>query len=136
MKLNERGFMLLSAVFLTVILSFAAMMTLQATTQVKNESAALRLHAINLANQQFAMVESYAAQNNLSSVKNFNGNLDDLKSYGLYSDKNKKLTEFEVKTTISGAGNLKEIEVIVNWQGNSEPLKFTKIVRVVKNETE
>ena len=120
----------MSAVFLTMILSFTAMITLHAATQIKNENAALRLHALNLANQQFAFVESFAAQNNLSRVKNFNGNDDDLKSCGLYSDENKTPTEFKVTTNISGEGNLKKVKVTVTWKDKN--LEFEKLVRLKK----
>ena len=128
-KMNEKGFMLLSAVVLTMLLSFTAMISLRSATQFNNDDAALRLHALNLANQQFAMVESFAAQNNLSSVKNFNGNDDDLKSYGLYSDENKTPTEFKVTTSIDNVNeNLKKVKVTVTWKDKN--LEFEKLVRL------
>lgn len=138
--MNQRGFMLLSAVFLTLIVSFVAMMTLQAMTRAKNFDAALRLQAINLANEQFAMIESLATQNNLSAVRNFNGNPNDLENYGLYRTadvKTKTPVEFKITTNISGEGNLKKAKVIVTWTGNENlPLEFEKIVRLEKIETE
>lgn len=121
MKTNEKGFMLLSAVFLTLILSFVAMMTLQTMTRTKNSDTALRLQAINLANEQFAIIES-----------GFNSNIpaEDLKSYGLYRTKdleNKTPIEFKVTSNISGEGPLKEVTVTVTWENNH--LEFEKIIR-------
>lgn len=118
MKFNEKGFMLISVVFLTLIVSFMAAMTLQAMTRVKNGDAALRLHAINLADEQFALIESGSAKNIPD---------DDLKSYGLYyKDAEKIPTEFQVTTNISGSGNLREVTVTVTWNENT--LDFEKTI--------
>ena len=116
---NERGFMLLSAVFLTLIVSFTAALTLQAVTLKNKDETALELTAINLANEQFAMVESLAAQDKLSDVKNFNG-------------KSELPEGFEVKTNVEGGENLREVTVTVTWQ--DEEHKFTKLVRIVKSD--
>jgi len=111
---------------LTLILSYTAMIALSATTQINNEDALLRLHALNLADQQFAMVESLVAQG--ESVSNFNGNENDLKSLGLYRpDENKPPTEFKVTTNISGEGNLRKVKITVTWKNNT--LELEKIVR-------
>lgn len=131
--MNQRGFMFLSTVFLTLILSFTAMLALQTMTRVKNGDQSLKLHAINLANEQLAMVESFAAQNNLSAVKNFNGNDADLKSYGLYYENfDKPPVEFNVATKIGGSETLKEVEVTVTWNDNE--IKFKKLVRIADGE--
>lgn len=131
--MNQRGFMFLSTVFLTLILSFTAMLALQTMTRVKNGDQSLKLHAINLANEQLAMVESLAAQNNLSAVKNFNGNDADLKSYGLYYENTDKTpVEFDVVTKIGGSETLKEVEVTVTWNDNE--IKFKKLVRIADGE--
>ncbi len=112
--------MLLNAVFLTLILSFAAMITLRSATQFNNEDSALRLHALNLANEQFALIES-------GSDKNIPE--DDLKSYGLYSDKNKTQTEFKVTTSIDNVNeNLKKVKVIVTWK--DKKLELEKLIRL------
>lgn len=117
--------MLLSAVFLTLIVSFVAMMTLQAMTRAKNSDAALRLQAINLANEQFALIESGS---------NIDIPIEDLENYGLYRTadvKTKTPVEFKITTNISGEGNLKKAKVIVTWTGNENlPLEFEKIVRL------
>ena len=133
--MNQRGFMFLSTVFLTLILSFTAMLALQAMTRVKNGDQSLKLHAINLANEQLAMVESLAAKNNLAAVRNFNGNGADLKNYGLYDEKaeDKSPVEFNVTTNINVVNeNLREVEVTVTW--NDEEIKIKKIVRVTDGE--
>ena len=120
MKINQKGFMLLSAVFLTLIVSFVAMMTLQSMTRTKNSDAALRLQAINLANEQFALIES-------GSTKNIPD--EDLKSYGIYREEElstKTPIEFKVTKNISGEGNLKKAKVTVTWKGNS--LEFEKFI--------
>ena len=141
--MNQRGFMLLSTVFLTLILSFTAMLALQSMTRVKNGDQSLKLHAINLANEQLAMVESLAAQNNLSAVKNFNGNSADLQNYGLYDENadEKPPIEFNVTTDIKpDTKNLREdelptlyeVEVTVTW--NDEEISFKKLVRIADGE--
>lgn len=133
--MNERGFILLSAVFLTLILSFVAAMALQTLTQSKNFDAALRLHATNLANEQFAMIESLAAQNHLENgTYNFLGDKDDLKSFGLIKKSVDKIpVEFEITTNVSdeenfGAGNLKKVEIIVTWKNFER--NFERTVRI------
>ena len=127
MKINEKGFMLLSAVFLTLIVSFVAMMTLQTMTRAKNSDASLQLQAINLANEQFALLES-------GSDKEIPA--EDLINYGLYyegqddedNEDYKPPTVFEVKTTLeSNDGNLYEYKVTVTW--NNESLEFKKVIR-------
>ena len=116
MKFNEKGYMLISVVFLTLIVSFIAAMTLQTMTRAKNSDAALRLHAINLANEQFALIES-------GSSKNIPA--EDLKSYGLYRKGAEKITtEFHATTSINGSGNLRKVKVTVKWNENS--LDFEK----------
>ena len=122
MKINEKGFMLLSAVFLTLIVSFVAMMTLQTMMREKNSDASLQLQAINLANEQFALIES-------GSDKEIPA--EDKKSYGLYRINDletKTPTEFKVTTKIFGEGNLKEVEVIVTWKDRK--LSFKKLIRL------
>ena len=127
MKINEKGFMLLSAIFLTLIVSFVAMMTLQTTTRSKNSDASLQLQAINLANEQFALLES-------GSDKEIP--VEDLINYGLYyegqddedNEDYKPPTVFEVNTTLeSNVGNLYEYKVTVTW--NNESLEFKKVIR-------
>ena len=138
MKINEKGFMLLSAVFLTLIVSFVAMMTLQTMTRAKNSDASLQLQAINLANEQFALLES-------GSDKEIPA--EDLINYGLYyegqddedNENYKPPTVFEVNTTLEKKFEptpenpnvtLYEYKVTVTW--NNESLEFKKVIRQPK----
>ena len=59
---NQRGFMLLNVVILTLITSFAAAILMNAAPRLKNPQSVLRLTAIHLANEEFAMLESLAAE--------------------------------------------------------------------------
>ena len=67
---NERGFMLLNVVFLTLITSFAAMILMNAAPRIRNPQAMLKLTATHLANEQFTFMEYHAAQGNLT-MKNY-----------------------------------------------------------------
>ena len=130
--------MLLSAIFLTLIVSFVAMMTLQTMTRAKNSDASLQLQAINLANEQFALLES-------GSDKEIP--VEDLINYGLYyegqddedNEDYKPPTVFEVNTTLEKIFEptpenpnvtLYEYKVTVTW--NNEILEFKKVIRQPK----
>ena len=123
--MNQRGFMLLSTVFLTLILSFTAMLALQSMRRVQNGDQSLKLHAINLANEQLAIIESGS---------NIEVPAEDLKSYGLYEkNSDKPPVEFNVTTNINAVNeNLREVEVTVTW--NDDEVKFKKLVRVADGE--
>ena len=68
---NQRGFMLLSVVILTLITSFAAMILMNAAPRLTKPQSVLRLTAIHLANEQFAMLESLAASGGRIEFKLF-----------------------------------------------------------------
>lgn len=69
---NQRGFMLLNVVILTLITSFAAAILMNAAPRIKNPQSVLRLTAIHLANEEFAILESKAANGeSLTAQKNF-----------------------------------------------------------------
>ncbi|MBQ3444198.1 MAG: hypothetical protein IJG33_13245 [Selenomonadaceae bacterium] len=106
---NERGFMLLNVVFLTVITSLAAMILMNAAPRARNHQSTLRLTAICLANEQFAELESLAAHGDISGSQPFLGNKDDLTSNNLGED---NPIEFKVTTTVSGG----RAKVKVTWQ--------------------
>ena len=136
--MNQRGFMLLSAVFLTVIVSFTAMMTLQAITQVQRDDASLRLTAINWANEKFALIES-AAQ--FGNVEEFDGKTYEMESYGLY-DKNdeehkiKAPIKLELQSRIVDKnGNLIKFEIEITRKDGKpfENMKFYKTVKGFQN---
>ena len=117
--MNQRGFMLLSAVFLTLIVSFMATLTLQAVTYSHKNSTADELTAINLADEQFAMIESLAAQDRLSEVTDFNG-------------KSELPEGFKIETNReSSDGNIYKYKITVTWE-NHKPLEFAKTVRIIK----
>jgi len=59
---NQRGFMLLNVVFLTLITALAATILMDAAPRIKNPQSVLRLTAIHLANKQFAILESKATE--------------------------------------------------------------------------
>lgn len=126
---NERGFMLLSAVFLTLIVSLSAMMVLNGTKKIVNHNSTLRIIAVHIANEQFAELESLAAQGNLlTGSKNFLGNSADLKNENI---------NFEVTTNIRNySGSLYKAEVKVEWilDGKNYNVEFEKIIRNISEE--
>lgn len=131
---NERGFMLLSTIFVTLITALVAMMVLNGTKKISNQNAALKIIAVHLANEQFAYIENLAAQGNLS-VGNYNflGNADDLKNY--YDNGNKITpTEFQVTADISGGeNNLYGVKVKVTWNfdNRDNEIEFEKVIRKI-----
>ena len=114
---NERGFMLLNVVFLTVITSLAAMILMNAAPRARNHQSTLRLTAIYLANEQFAELESLAAREDISGSQPFLGNKDDLTSNNLGED---NPIEFKVTTTVSGG----RAKVKVTWQVGEDEFKI------------
>ncbi|MBR0102021.1 MAG: hypothetical protein IJQ01_00805 [Selenomonadaceae bacterium] len=114
---NERGFMLLNVVFLTVITSLAAMILMNAAPRARNHQSTLRLTAIYLANEQFAELESLAAREDISGSQPFLGNKDDLTSNNLGED---NPIEFKVTTTVSGG----RAKVKVTWQVGDDEFKI------------
>ena len=117
--MNQRGFMLLSAIFLTLIVSFMAALTFQSVTFTKKDETALELTAINLANEQFAMIESLAARGKLSEVTDFNG-------------KSELPEDFKITTHLDEQENLCKATVIVTWKNKRQ--EFTKFVRIINGE--
>lgn len=129
--LNERGFMLLHVVFLTLITSFAALILLNAAPRVKNPQSVLRLTAMHLANEQFAMLESMAATGGLATGSySFQGDEDSLTSQNAGAGKS---VQFEVTTTVdNGGGTLREVTVTVSWTSGGEDfeLETERTIRV------
>lgn len=113
---NERGYLLLNVVFLTLITSFTAMILLNTAPRVKNPQSTLRLIAIHLANEQFAQLESLAAVNNLHGGNYpFLGVQDDLTNDSFREDNPVK---FIVETQVSVNGNLRTATVTVKIDGD------------------
>ena len=108
---NQRGYMLLNVIFLTLITAFAAQILLNAVPRVRNPEATLRMTAIYLANEQFAMLESRAANGTLSGSYSFLGKDDDLTSYNLDEE---NPVEFKVNTSVNGTPP--KATVKITWQ--------------------
>ena len=105
---NERGFLLLNVVFLTLIISFAAMILINAAPRARNPQATLRLTALYLANEQLAELESLSAQGKALS-SSYLGKAEDLITTNLGND---NPIEFKVTTNING----NRATVKVSWQ--------------------
>ena len=132
MKNNQRGFMLLSVIFLTLVVSTGAMILLHANAKVQQRNSTLRITAINLANEQFAELESLAAGGNLHGGSySFRGVADDLKSFNGVKEDSPPV-EFEVETAVAESGNLREVTVTVKWTSGGEEKSFAskKFLRV------
>ena len=131
--LNERGIILLNVVFLTLIVSFAAMIFLNGAAKINNSNSALRLIALNLSNEQFAELENLAASGNLQiGGYSFLGAADDLKNYNVNEN---FPVEFSVTSTVEnylGYENLRLAKVKVSWNfdGKNYELENEKILRV------
>lgn len=132
---NQQGFMLLNVVFLTLITSFAAMILMNAAPRIRNPQATLRLTALYLANEQFAMLESKAAAGELAAGSyDFLGDDDDLTTIN-FSEKIP--IEFTVKTTVTENGNLRIAEVTITIDGDENfKLETERTILFVPKETE
>ena len=133
--------MQINVIFLTLIVSFTALIFLNGAARINNSGTEFRLVALHLANEQFAEIESRASEGNLSAGSlNFLGAADDLKNFGIYNDKDlstKTLVTFSVTSTAEKyIGNLFKVEVKVSWNfaGKDFEIKLEKIVRAKKSE--
>lgn len=118
---NERGFMLLSAIFLTLIVSIMAMILFSANLKVQQRNSTLYLTAINLANEQFAILESSA---NVEIPE------EDKISYNGVKE-NSQPIRFRVSKNINGS----EVTVKVEWEVNGETKTFES-VKTIRSITE
>ena len=107
---NERGFMLLSAIFLTLIVSIMAMILFNANAKVQQRNSTLYLTAINLANEQFAILESGA---------NIEIPAEDKISYNGVKENSQPII-FRVSKNINGSA----VTVKVEWEVNGETKTF------------
>ena len=135
-KSTECGFMMMNVVFLTLIVSFTALIFLNGISPLKESDSALRLVALNLANEQFAEIESLADSGTLSAGSyNFLGASEDLKNYGVHTaaDLTKKNpTKFSVTANVKNySGTLFNVTVKVSWNFNGKnfEIELEKIVR-------
>ena len=118
MSNNERGFMFLSAIFLTLIVSLMATMLLTANVKTQQRNSTLYLTAINLANEQFAFLEG-----GLQDIPD-----EDKKSYNGMSQ-NAEPIEFRISKSFSGS----EVTVKIEWtvNGKTETFESTKTIRSI-----
>ena len=129
---NQRGFMLLNVVFLTLITSFVTMLLLNAAPRLKSPEAVLRLTALHLADEQLAMLESMAATEGLAAGSYaFMGRDEDLTTENAFAG---EATRFEVKTTVTAEGTLRYATVTVSWEVGEEifELETERTIRVVE----
>ena len=114
-KNNQRGFMFLSAIFLTLIVAIMAQILLTANAKVQQRNSTLYFTAVNLANEQFAILEGGGTFPN-----------EDKKSYNGMSE---SATPIEFKISKSDDGS--KVTVKVEWTVNGETkfIESTKIIR-------
>ena len=144
-KNNQRGFMLLNVVFLTLIVSIGAQILLNANVKVQQRNSTLHLTAINLANEQFAEIESCASAGTLDAgnflIRNLNEYKDDLKSFnGISAEKIEDGTavpiEFDVSADIDDYSvGTKKVTVTVRWTvgGAEKSIVAEKIIRAANS---
>lgn len=138
---DERGFMFLQVIFLTLIVSFAGMIILNGLKKSENQNATLRMIALNLAEEQFAELENLAADGNLSAGSfSFLGAQEDLKNDFDYAQKDKQsAVNFEVKSSVeNNSGNLFNATVKVEWNFNNKNyfVELKKTIRKKYEQTE
>ncbi len=108
--------MLLSAVFLTLIVSLAAMILMNTQAKVQQRNSTLRLTAINLAKEQFALLESHSgASIPAEDLKSLNGGKDDSST-----------VTFEVHTAFNE--NLATVTVKWTFRNQPQEIIFRKII--------
>ena len=127
---DQRGFMLLSVVFLTLIVSIGAQILLNANVKVQQRNSMLYLTAINIANEQFAEIEG---QNLPAGIYDFLGNDKDLESRNGVKEDSEPI-KFDVETTVSGE-TLREVTVKVKWivGGRENSIVAKKIIRAANS---
>lgn len=116
--MNERGFMLLSAIFLTLIAAIMATILLNGNAKIQQRNSTLYYTAINLANKQFALLES-GSDEVIPIEESYNG----LKETA---------EPIRLKTSYTNSGN--EYTVKVEWtvNGKTETLISTKTIKATQ----
>ena len=117
---NERGFMLLHVVFLTLITSFAAIILFNAAPRMKNPQSVLRLTALHLLNEKFALIESRASKDKVldlsaeeRTTENFSPNVPitlNVTASEKSSDGNLHFVTVRVEWTVDGQKSFLEQE--------------------------
>ena len=107
--------MFLSAIFLTLIISIIATITLNAKYKVQQNNSTLYLTAVNLANEQFAFIEGGLGDIPAEDKKSYNGMTE---------------TAMPVEFKISTSRNGNRITVKVEWtvNGETETFESTKTI--------
>ncbi len=129
---NERGFLLLNVVLLTLITSFAAAILLNAEPRARNPQSTLKLTALHLANEQLAYLESLGDSGELhAGTYTFQGDEDDLVTKNFSEE---IPIEFTVTTSVDELKeNLYSATVKVTWQvkGKTYELEAERTIRFV-----
>lgn len=124
--------MFLSAIFLTLIVAITAQILLHANSKVQQRNSTLYFTAINLANEQFAVMESIA---DLEGVIDTSCHVSEAERKSL-NGMSETATPIEFKISTSAAGSI--VTVKVEWIVNGETkfIESTKIIRqsIPKNE--
>lgn len=125
-RLNERGYLLLNVVFLTLVTSFAAMILLNAAPRVKNSQSTMKLIALHLANEQLAYIEAEAEGKSVS--KNFLTQAEDLTNDSFRTED--APTVFKIDKSISD----NVATVTVSWQIDGKNFSVTaeRTIRVAQ----
>ena len=109
--------MLLSAIFLTLIVSIMATMILNANAKIKQRNSTLYFTAINLANEQFAIIES---------GQPYSIPAEDLRSYNGVDEDSAPII-FEISTSHTG----NKYTVKVEWNINGETKTFESVKTIL-----
>ncbi len=125
--LNQRGFMMLNVVFLTLIASLAAMILMNAATRVRNPQSTLRLTALYVANEQLAQMESLAARS-IEPTEEILVKDADLKTTNFTGEP----IEFTVDTEIVGS----KCTVTVSWavKGQEDSVTVERTIWIAPKE--
>ncbi len=123
---NERGFLLLNVVFLTLITSFAAMILLNAAPRAKNSQSTIRLIALYLAEEQFAELESAAAVDKVAPTDSTTTKNFDDRDYTIK-------TEVSNETEVDDE-NLYKVTVTVSWTDDGKNFSVTAQRRILVAE--
>ena len=108
------------------------MILMNAAPRVRNPQAVLRLTAMHLANEQFALIESKAVSGELDLACHIDPKELTTENFGA----GKPIT-FTVTSTDNPNGNLHYVTVKVEWtvDGENFSLEVERTIRVVTKET-
>ena len=112
---NQRGFMFLSAIFLTLIVAIMAQIILTANAKVQHRNSTLYFTAVNLANEQFAMIEGGGGNIPAEDKKSYNGMSEDA-------------APIIFNVSYTQAGNKYTVKVTWTVNGETEKFESTKII--------